>query len=220
MRPRMPPSRHKSTRPSVAERRCDSAYYQRLHDTSTGYQCNNWLLDELPVLRAIGGRSLVELGCGNGRFLAQAAKDWAEVTGVDWARSPVLDGVLRQQPRVRFVQQDATQLSFPGRFDLLVSADFLEHLPPPSLPAQIARMNAAATTCFHKIACYDDGHSHLSIFDAATWLALFHAAAPGAGYRLLKASYRHTSHAKPVIVVSNVNAERAVGLKGEAPVQD
>jgi SAM-dependent methyltransferase len=207
-------------RSPLAERRCDSAYYQRLHDTSTGYQHNNWLLDELPVLRAFGGCSLVELGCGNGRFLAQAARHWAEVTGVDWARSPVLDAVLRRQPRIRFVQQDATQLSLPGCFDLLVSADFLEHVPPPLLPGLIARMNAAATTCFHKIACYDDGHSHLSIFDAATWLALFHAAAPSAGYRLMKASYRHAGHAKPVIVLSNASAGQAMAPEVGARIQD
>jgi hypothetical protein len=30
-------------RPPVAERVCDAAYYQKLHETSTGYQHNNWL---------------------------------------------------------------------------------------------------------------------------------------------------------------------------------
>jgi cyclopropane fatty-acyl-phospholipid synthase-like methyltransferase len=165
---------------------------------------------ELPALRAIGGRSLVELGCGNGRFLAKAAKHWPEVTGVDWARSPVLDVLLRQQPRIRFVQQDITQLTLPRRCDLLVSADVLEHVAPAALPSLIARLHALGHTSFHKIACYDDGHSHLSIFGAQAWLALFEAAVPGAGYRLLKSRDPRAVRDKPVIVVSN--AQRAPGV--------
>lgn len=188
---------------ALARTHCDSAYYQQLHDSSHNYQDKNWLIDELPDLLALGGRSLVELGCGNGRFLAQAAEHWEEVTGVDWARSPVLDALLREQPRIRFVQQDATRLQLPVRVDLLVSADFLEHLPPKTLPDLIVRMHAGARTCFHKIACYDDGHSHLSVLSAESWLALFDAAAPGAGYRILKQTYRRAGQRKPVIVLAN-----------------
>lgn len=203
------------TRPAPAParpaqpRRCDSAYYQHLHEASPKYQQLNWLLEELPLLRAAGGQSLVEVGCGNGLFLAQAARHWPRVTGVDWARSPVLDAVLRATPTLRFVQQDVQQLALDQPHDLLVSADFLEHLPPASLPAVLQRLHACAARGFHKIACYDDGHSHLSVLPAAAWLALFEAAAPGAGYRLWRLEDRAGRQAlrrKPVVVISNLPA--------------
>ena len=194
--------------PVVTGRRCDSAYYQSLHDTSRKYRQSNWLVEELPALLAAGGgESIVEIGCGNGLFLARAAKHWSEVTGVDWARSPVLEEVLLAEPRIRFVQQDVAGFVPGRRYDLLVSADFLEHLAPPVLAETIARLHGAADACYHKIACYDDGHSHLSIFGAATWMQLFEAAAPGAGYRIVKKALRPPLHRKKlVVVISNLGA--------------
>lgn len=189
----------------AAARRCDSAYYQSLHDTSRDYRQSNWLVEELPALVAVGGESIVEIGCGNGLFLARAAQHWQDVTGVDWARSPVLDEVLLAQPRIRFIQQDIAEFVPERRRDLLVSADFLEHLAPPVLVETIARLHGAADACYHKIACYDDGHSHLSIFGAKAWLRLFEEAAPGAGYRIVKKAWRPPRHKKKlVVVISNL----------------
>jgi hypothetical protein len=190
--------------PTADARRCDPVYYQALHDTSSDYQSNNWLLDELPVLAGIGGRSLIEIGCGNGLFLARAVEHWPEVTGLDWARSPVLDQLLNADPRVCFVQQDIAEFRPPRRYDLLVSADFLEHMAPAALPELLTRLHTCADVGYHKIACYDDGHSHLAIFDAETWLRLFREAAPGACYRIVKRTDREARRKKTVIVVSNM----------------
>jgi SAM-dependent methyltransferase len=203
---RKPKRKGGSAPPAAAQRRCDSLYYQSLHDTSVKYQRSNWLLDELPALCEIDAASIVEIGCGNGLFLAEAARHWADVTGVDWACSPVLEQVLAAEPRIRFVQQDIAAFDPQRRFDLLVSADFLEHLQPEALGATIARLHAASRLGYHKIACYDDGHSHVSIFDAATWLGLFRAAAPAAGYRIVKTSYRKARRRKCVVVISNLDS--------------
>ena len=193
----------------AAGRQCDSAYYQSLHDTSKDYRQSNWLLEDLPALRAAGGDSIIEIGCGNGLFLARAAQHWNEVTGVDWARSAVLDEVLRAEPRIRFAQQDIAEFAPARRYDLLVSADFLEHLAPPRLVETLTRLHAAADACYHRIACYDDGHSHLSIFGAAAWLRLFEQAAPGAGYRVVKKAYRLPRRRKKlVVVISNLGARK------------
>lgn len=180
------------------------AYYQQLHDTSAGYQENNWLLDDLAALRAIGGGSILEVGCGNGRFLARAAAHWSQVTGVDWVRSPVLDGVLAAHPGIRFVQEDVAAFGPDQRFDLLVSADFLEHLAPAALPAVLARMDGWADVGYHRIACYDDGHSHLSVLDARGWLRVFEEACPGAGYRIVRKAYRRPGRKRAVVVISNL----------------
>ncbi|HEX2081191.1 MAG TPA: class I SAM-dependent methyltransferase [Longimicrobium sp.] len=189
-------------------RRADAGYYQALHDTSPRYQTNNWLIDDLPALLAVGAESILEVGCGNGLFLQRAAKHWKDVTGVDWARSPVLDRVLRENPGIRFVQQDVAAFRPERRYGLLASADFLEHLPPASLPEVIRRLHAAADVCYHRIACYDDGHSHLSVFRPKSWLRRFEAACPGAGYRIVGTSVRKGRRKKTVVVISNLGASR------------
>ncbi len=45
-----------------------------------------------------------------------------------------------------------------GEPDLVVSADFLEHLAPETLPEILRRIDSLSSKAFHKIACYDDGH--------------------------------------------------------------
>lgn len=189
--------------PRAAPRRCDAAYYQRLHEASPKYRQSNWLLDDLPRLAAWPCRSIVEIGCGNGLFLERAAAHWDDVTGVDWACSPVLAAVLAAQPRIRFVQQDLGGWIPDRRWDLLVSADLLEHLPPATLGGVIAHASRAATLAFHKIACYDDGHSHLSLLAPEAWLALFEAAAPGRGFRIVRIEHRRPPRKKTVAVISN-----------------
>lgn len=212
-RPR-PPKRAKpaAAKPAAAApdapRRADAAYYQALHDRSSRYQTNNWLLDDLPALLAVGAGSILEMGCGNGLFLRRAAEHWDDVTGVDWARSPVLDRVLRENPGIRFVQQDVAAFRPERRYGLLASADFLEHLPPASLPEVIRRLHAAADVCYHRIACYDDGHSHLSVFRPKSWLRRFEQACPRAGYRIVGTSVRRGRRKKTVVVISNLGAPR------------
>src|SRR5262245_61734829 len=68
-----------------------SDYYQHIHHTNDAYKTNNWLVSEIHSVLSISPRSILEVGCGNGRFLA-AVKGHVELAiGVDWARSPILD---------------------------------------------------------------------------------------------------------------------------------
>lgn len=177
-------------------------YYQRLHDESPAFQRNNWLLDEIDELRKYGGKSILELGCGNGLFLEMAARIWSDVLGVDWARSPVLDEILKRCPNVRFQQVDVRAWRPHGLFDLVVSADFLEHIHPDHLPWLIATIATFGRIHYHKIACYDDGHSHLSILPPERWLSLFIGAAPGLTWRVASQRVRKGDPEKivPVLV--------------------
>lgn len=178
-------------------------YYQRLHDENAAFQRNNWLIEEVSTLKAFGGTSILELGCGNGLFLDEAARIWDEVVGVDWARSPVMDEVLRRSPNVRFEHVDVRVWSPGVKFDIVASADFLEHIAPHDLEALIRTIASFGRVQYHKIACYDDGHSHLSILPPNDWINVFAAAVPGGNWRIAKEVSRKGATDKKVICVVN-----------------
>lgn len=153
----------------------DAAYYQACHETNAAYQDNNWLLEEMDRIVAFGATSLLEIACGNGRFLEQAATRFTAVYGCDWAVSPRLEQVLAGHRNVSFFRTDLYADLPPCHAEVVVSADFLEHIAPEAVAGVIARIDTLAPRAFHKIACYDDGHSHLSVFEPRIWLSLFHA---------------------------------------------
>ncbi|WP_439670927.1 class I SAM-dependent methyltransferase [Cupriavidus necator] len=182
----------------------DSAeYYQQLHDSNAAFQRNNWLLEEISSLRRIGGSSILELGCGNGLFLDVAANYWDTVVGLDWAVSPLIQNVLARHQNVSFVQRDAREYRPAEKFDIVTSADFLEHLPPEHLSALLINLDQLGENNYHKIACYDDGHSHLSILDAETWLGLFNRSSLRNDYRIVSKSYRKGNPNSEIIIISN-----------------
>lgn len=176
----------------------DRAYYQQLHESSV-YRDRNWLVADLPLLTARSGGTLVEIGCGNGRFLDAAAPHFTRLIGCDWALSPVLREVLARHRNVEFWPCDATQDALPAGADIVVSADVLEHFPPAQLPAALARIDAIAPRAYHKIACYDDGHSHLAILPPHQWLKLFRDCDPA--YELLATQIRRGDAAQRVAVI-------------------
>jgi len=85
------------------------------------------------------GKRVLEVGFGEGYgsdYLAQVAQ---EVTGIELAPGniPRAAGKYRR-PNLRFLQMDATALSFPdGAFDLACSFQVIEHIPEPLLPAYL-----------------------------------------------------------------------------------
>jgi SAM-dependent methyltransferase len=184
----------------------DAAYYQSLHEHSRGYQRNNWLADDAGLLAA-DAASIIELGCGNGRFLEQALGHFDKVCGCDWALSPVLMQTLTRHPELRFLKLNLIEDALPGGFDLACSGDFLEHLPPERLDAVLAKIDGCAARAYHKIACFDDGHAHLSILPPEDWLARFRAIDPA--YQLRTDASRRAD--QPVAVISKGFAERDGG---------
>ena len=182
-----------------------AAYYQELHDNNQAFINNNWLVDEVELLRRLSGDStnVLELGCGNGRFLEAAADIWPAVTGMDWAHSPYLDSLLQTKSNVHFIQADISKQTLDTHYDLVVSADFLEHLPSELLNRVIAESLRAGRVNFHKIACYDDGHSHLSILPPEEWLARFKAQPGGENSRIFRSEVRKGNPRNIVIVIFN-----------------
>ena len=177
----------------------DAEYYLQLHTENTAYQQNNWLVEELGEIRKLGGAALLEVGCGNGRFLALAAAHYQKVVGCDWVESPLIREVLQAHPNVEFSRVNLLDPEFPLTSEVLVSADVMEHLPPESLRGVLRRLTNASPRQFHKIACYDDGHSHDSVFSPEDWLALFRER--DRGYRILRVDLRHGDPAKQIVCI-------------------
>ena len=70
------------------------------------------------IVERTGARSVLDLGCGNGR-LSRALAGRAEVVGVD-----VLLSLLPGEPGFRFVRADMRELPFrAGQFDLAIAAN-------------------------------------------------------------------------------------------------
>jgi cyclopropane fatty-acyl-phospholipid synthase-like methyltransferase len=189
-----------------------ASYYQKLHDENPAFQNNNWLAEEFDALRRIGGKRVLEIGCGNGRFLDMAAPHWEVVVGIDWAKSPLIDPILARRVNVRFEQLNAVTDDIPGCFDIVASADFLEHLAIADLPGTMNKLLRHGRVNFHKIACYDDGHSHLSILPPTEWLRLWHATPGGDTMQLAKTTFRKGKADRVVIVLTN--APELVGTSG------
>jgi len=191
------PLRGKRSSPKGSGAPLDAAYYQALHEQSRGYRRNNWLADDAELLGA-DARSIIELGCGNGRFLEQALGHFEVVCGCDWALSPVLMQTLTHHPNLRFLKLNLIEDTLPGGFDLACSGDFLEHLPTERLDAVLAKIDGCARSAYHKIACFDDGHAHLSILPAEEWLERFRRIDPA--YTMRVDSSRRDD--QPVAVVT------------------
>jgi SAM-dependent methyltransferase len=184
-------------RPHRSGQNLTSAFYDRQHQDAA-YRTNNWLLDQMDVLKEARCGTIVEIGCGNGRFLRAIAPHAAQVIGVDWAQSPEL---LDLPPNVSVLHADVVTSAIPAG-DLLCSADVLEHFAPGDVDRVVAKLVAAAPHQHHVIACYDDGHTHLSILPPAAWLAVFRRHCPPA--YLSAVEYRRNDPTQIVCVVSNL----------------
>jgi len=79
---------------------------------------------------SLTGRTVLDVGCGRGRWSKEYATRGAKVTGVDI--SPEAVRLLSQEmPQHQFLAEDITKLSFPDEsFDVVNSVTVLQHMPP------------------------------------------------------------------------------------------
>lgn len=126
-------------------------------------------------MKAIVNAHVLEIGTGNGRFLSEAQAVACKVTGVDWARSPLINNEAFSN--VEFVQADIREFDIPN-VDVLCSGDVLEHFSEEDLSTLLPKLVLASKINFHVIACYDDGHSHLTVKPPEWWEEQFRNICP------------------------------------------
>jgi len=75
----------------------------------------------------VGGKRILDIGCGTGRYSAQFAQGGAAVTGVDFSRH-MLKIAQKKTPCLQLIQADLKQLPFTGGFDLILCSLVLSHI--------------------------------------------------------------------------------------------
>ena len=85
--------------------------------------------------KELSGKSILEVGCGNGLFLASVAKllPHKELVGIDIS-APVLPG---EQDGISFILADIIDFALDEKFDVVYSEHVIEHIAPADLAAHL-----------------------------------------------------------------------------------
>jgi SAM-dependent methyltransferase len=111
------------------------------------------------VLRFVPAKSVIDVGCGVGAWLAvfqeQGVKD---ILGID---GDYVDARQLQIPRASFIARDLSRpLHLERTFDLAVSLEVAEHLPPESASSLVASLTALAPVVLFSAAIPWQGGTH------------------------------------------------------------
>jgi SAM-dependent methyltransferase len=125
------------------------------------------------VLRATGARSVVDVGCGVGTWLAACAENGIEdYLGIDGYH---VDADLLQIPRRHFRTADLREpLTFDRSYDLALSVEVAEHLPPETGPALVKQLTSVAPAVLFSAAVPGQtGPGHINERWQSYWAGLF-----------------------------------------------
>lgn len=81
------------------------------------------------LLRPFEGQTILDAGCGDGRFCYEMKNENVKMVGVDISEKAVAFARVFN-PTVEFQVMDIADLNFPRRFDQVVLIETLEHIPP------------------------------------------------------------------------------------------
>ena len=115
------------------------AFYNRVIDLSQRLALAPWL-------QVRPGTSVLDVGCGVGRWCRELARRGARVTGVDFSPTMIAEARRRAAARgvlarCRFLVQDLAHLDAGEKFDLILGVTVLQHiLEPQALRAAVRRL--------------------------------------------------------------------------------
>lgn len=125
------------------------------------------------VLELVRPQSVVDVGCGLGAWLSVFGENGVEdFLGFDGSH------ITRERliiPQVRFATRDLTKpFSLDRKFDLVVSAEVAEHLPPEAAPGFVASLTELGPVVLFSAAIpYQGGSGHLNEQWPEYWIHLF-----------------------------------------------
>ena len=167
-----------------------------MHISDKGYNENNWLLTDIPDILSLSPKTVLEVGAGNLRSARKLASNGFPVIAVDWIN--LNEKSLPE--RLVYKKLDLLTDSLPIA-DLVCSADVLEHIPAENIFSVVEKLVNNSRIGYLKIACYDDGHSHLTLISPLQWLDIFKRF--DMSYYIKSIEFRKENLAYPVVIITN-----------------
>lgn len=101
---------------------------------SWGYRYLGGIQIVLDQLADIEFKSLIDIGCGDGRFLRELAKKYpeTEMLGVDYSQRAI-DFANAMNPNISYECRDIVEDELLKKYDVVTLIEVLEHIPPDNL---------------------------------------------------------------------------------------
>ncbi len=88
------------------------------------------------------GQSLLDAGCGDGRFLYELRNIPIQLSGIDFSKRAIAFAKIFN-PDVQFYTDDLAVLGFEKRFDFVTCIETLEHIRPKDIDSVVQSLNTA-----------------------------------------------------------------------------
>src|SRR5262245_6908203 len=147
----------------------DRAFYEIMADNATR---SSSVIVPL-ILEYVRPASVVDVGCGPGGWLAELRKHGVEdIFGID---GPWIDAEMLEIPKDRFRVADLRQpIRESRRFDLVLSLETAEHLPPQSAQTFVESLTGLGSVIVFSAAIpFQGGKNHINEQWPDYWAALF-----------------------------------------------
>lgn len=124
------------------------------------------------VVELVSPRSVVDVGCGTGTWLAQFRQAGCQTLGFD---GDYVDRAMLQIPRDEFIPKNLEQpVKVDRRFDLATCLEVAEHLTPERAPGLVADLIALSDCVLFSAAVVGQGGAnHINERPVSYWAALF-----------------------------------------------
>ena len=104
----------------------------------------NFLLSKI---NEIDFKNLLDIGCGDGKYLYEISKKYPSklFVGIDYSEQAILFATA-MSPKIKFICGDITKNTI-GKFDLIILIETLEHIKPELIPNFMKFANECADVC-------------------------------------------------------------------------
>jgi 2-polyprenyl-3-methyl-5-hydroxy-6-metoxy-1,4-benzoquinol methylase len=108
--------------------------FRQVYNVKWGYEYISYLEFILKSLKELNFNTLIDIGCGDGRFLHKATREYPDkdFTGIDYSeRAITLARFIN--PEIKFIRGDIADNIVKEKFDVATLIETLEHIPPKNI---------------------------------------------------------------------------------------